>query len=182
MRGLRSNKGFSLVELIIVIAILAILVGVMAPQLIKYIEKSKVSSDTQLCDAMHTAITIALADPDVINANDKSKDWIAAFTTPRRDLHLYSGFYGGDWLTCEFVNSVTETLGFNPWTTDNEEEGFKSTPGNTSTGLMPCVKVNDSGTAFAVYLAWSDRTGNKQGVNFNGDYDELEDSKVIFVK
>ena len=65
---------------------------------------------------------------------------------------------------------------------DNEEEGFKSTPGNTSTGLMPCAIVNDSGTGFAVYLAWSDRTGNKQGVNFNGAYDELEDSKVIFVE
>ncbi|MBO6205612.1 MAG: prepilin-type N-terminal cleavage/methylation domain-containing protein, partial [Lachnospiraceae bacterium] len=39
---MKNNKGFSLVELIIVIAIMAILVGVMAPQLIKYIEKSKV--------------------------------------------------------------------------------------------------------------------------------------------
>ncbi|HAL02696.1 MAG TPA: hypothetical protein DCP07_05005, partial [Lachnospiraceae bacterium] len=36
---MKNNKGFSLVELIIVIAIMAILVGVMAPQLIKYIEK-----------------------------------------------------------------------------------------------------------------------------------------------
>ncbi|MBR3517707.1 MAG: prepilin-type N-terminal cleavage/methylation domain-containing protein, partial [Lachnospiraceae bacterium] len=31
---MKNNKGFSLVELIIVIAIMAILVGVMAPQLI----------------------------------------------------------------------------------------------------------------------------------------------------
>ena len=182
MRGLSSNKGFSLVELIIVIAILAILVGVMAPQLIKYIEKSKVSSDTQLCDAMYTAITIALADPNVISADDKSKDWIRDFTTPGADIHLYSGFYGSTWMNCEFVRSVTETLGFNPWTTDNFEEGFKSTPGNASTALMPCAKVNDTGTAFAVYLAWSDRTGHKEGENFNGDYTELEDSKVIFVK
>lgn len=64
-----KNKGFSLVELIIVIAIMAILVGVMAPQLIKYIEKSKISSDAQLCDTCRTAITTALSDPEVINAN-----------------------------------------------------------------------------------------------------------------
>lgn len=66
-REMKNNKGFSLVELIIVIAIMAILVGVMAPQLIKYIEKSNVSSDTQLCDSVKTAITTAMMDPAVIN-------------------------------------------------------------------------------------------------------------------
>ena len=64
---MKNNKGFSLVELIIVIAIMAILVGVMAPQLIKYIEKSKVSSDTQAADAVHTAILTAMMDPEVVN-------------------------------------------------------------------------------------------------------------------
>ena len=50
---MRKNKGFSLVELIIVIAIMAILVGVMAPQLIKYIEKANVASDKQIADTVH---------------------------------------------------------------------------------------------------------------------------------
>lgn len=67
---MKNNKGFSLVELIIVIAIMAILVGVMAPQLIKYIEKSKVSSDTQAADSIHTAVLTAMMDPEVVN--DKS--------------------------------------------------------------------------------------------------------------
>lgn len=38
-----GNKGFSLVELIVVIAIMAVLVGVLAPTLIKNIEKSRES-------------------------------------------------------------------------------------------------------------------------------------------
>lgn len=64
---MKNNKGFSLVELIIVIAIMAILVGVMAPQLIKYIEKSKISADTQLCDTVRTAITTAIMDPAIVS-------------------------------------------------------------------------------------------------------------------
>ena len=63
-----GNKGFSLVELIIVIAIMAILVGVMAPQLLKYVEKSRQSTDIQAADTVRTAIVTAMLDPAVDDA------------------------------------------------------------------------------------------------------------------
>lgn len=37
-----NDKGFSLVELIIVIAIMAVLVVVLAPQYLKYVERSRI--------------------------------------------------------------------------------------------------------------------------------------------
>ena len=44
----KSNKGFSMVELIIVIAIMAILVGIVGANIIPYLEKSKKSKDEQI--------------------------------------------------------------------------------------------------------------------------------------
>ena len=72
---MKNNKGFSLVELIIVIAIMAILVGVMAPQLIKYIEKSKVSADTQAADSVHTAVLTAMMDPEIVNVSTYNSEF-----------------------------------------------------------------------------------------------------------
>lgn len=57
-----SNEGFSLVELIIVIAIMAILVGVVALAVIPYLEKSRESKDLQALDAICSALTTAVAD------------------------------------------------------------------------------------------------------------------------
>lgn len=59
-----DNKGFSLVELIIVVAILAILVGLLAPQYLKYVEKSRKSADASNLDEMVRAIQIYAADAE----------------------------------------------------------------------------------------------------------------------
>ena len=57
-----NNKGFSLVELIIVIAIMAVLIGVLAPQYLKYVNKSKVSTDITNAEEIANAVNVAIAD------------------------------------------------------------------------------------------------------------------------
>ena len=69
-----TNKGFSLVELIIVIAIMAVLVGVLAPQYIKYLDKSKISADKQLADNLRQAITTTMLDPEITTPTLSSTD------------------------------------------------------------------------------------------------------------
>lgn len=66
-----NNKGFSLVELIIVIAIMAILVGVVGTQVIPYMENSKQAKDIQILSSYATAGVMAYAShPDCAPADD----------------------------------------------------------------------------------------------------------------
>ncbi len=58
-----TNKGFTLVELIIVVAVIAILATVLAPQYIRYVERSRQSNDLQVATNLMRATTVALADP-----------------------------------------------------------------------------------------------------------------------
>ncbi|MCM1246603.1 MAG: type II secretion system GspH family protein [Roseburia sp.] len=67
-----SNEGFSLVELIIVIAIMAILVGVVALAVIPYLEKSRESKDLQALDTIASALTTAVADVKATGSDEFS--------------------------------------------------------------------------------------------------------------
>ena len=67
----KDNKGFSLVELIIVIAIMAILIGVVALQVVPYLEKSRVGKDRQLVDTVYSAFQTAIASTETIDGDIK---------------------------------------------------------------------------------------------------------------
>lgn len=75
-KGKMNNKGFSLVELIIVIAIMAILMGALAPALMKYLEKSRVSNDGQTAKSIANAVEAALAIEEVNNEIPTGKTFV----------------------------------------------------------------------------------------------------------
>ena len=78
-----GNKGFSLVELIVVIAIMAVLVGVLAPTLIRNVEKSRESSDLQTLDSIRGSVTTALS---VETVNDEFQKATFPHTVTLTDL------------------------------------------------------------------------------------------------
>ena len=68
-----NNSGFSLIELIIVMAIMAILTVAVAPQYLKYVERSRKAVDVQTMATVITAIDIYAADPVVGGLEDKTE-------------------------------------------------------------------------------------------------------------
>lgn len=60
-----ENKGFSLVELIVAIAIMAVLVAVLAPALLQYVERSRAQKDDSAMGEVTNAILLAMSDQNV---------------------------------------------------------------------------------------------------------------------
>lgn len=60
-----TNKGFSLVELIIVVAIMAVLIGVLAPQYLRYVEKTRLQRDNTSISDFANVLKIAATEEKV---------------------------------------------------------------------------------------------------------------------
>lgn len=74
-----GNKGFSLVELIVVIAIMAVLVGVLAPTLIRNVEKSRESTDLQNLDSIRQSVVTAVSTEAVAKELDTTNGNVVAY-------------------------------------------------------------------------------------------------------
>ena len=64
-----NNKGFSLIELIIVIAIMAILVAIIAPNLTKYLSESKRQTDNRNIDEVRHQVVNCISEAATKNVD-----------------------------------------------------------------------------------------------------------------
>lgn len=71
---INKNSGITLIELIVVIAIMGVLVGAITPMYLKYVEKSKKSKDIYTADQIARAVNIAFVEnPEAYEAFQKWK-------------------------------------------------------------------------------------------------------------
>ncbi len=94
MKKFLNNKGFTMVELIIVIAIIAVLAAVLAPQYLRFVEESRESTDVDTAAKIEAAVNVLVAD-GTIEVGD-SVTW-----TPASGAIAASGTNDTDVLTAQ---------------------------------------------------------------------------------
>ena len=99
-----NNKGFSLVELIVVIAIMAVLIGVLAPQFLRYVEKSRLQKDNQAISEIAQAAKTAMANETIYTA-------VGAGTSISATGKTYSFTPGTQTFEGELANTVGTSVG-----------------------------------------------------------------------
>ena len=70
-----NNKGFTLVEIVIVIVIIAILAAMLVPSLTAWIDKSKVKTFTSACGTIKTAVWSEVAEKYAIDGTTTVDSW-----------------------------------------------------------------------------------------------------------
>lgn len=112
MRDIRkSNKGFTLIELVIVIAILAILTVVVAPQYFSYVEKSK----TTVCQANRRIIERAYGHEIVLNGDVTLAEVLAEYSSDSKtELCPSKGVYTVSEAEGQIICSLHKAGGVEP--------------------------------------------------------------------
>lgn len=149
-----GNKGFSLVELIVVIAIMAVLVGVLAPQFIKYVEKSRQGTDITNLDSIKSVVVSYYSDKEggylptsvVIDGNSGTYTLTITGTTaadapatPGDEVLEQGGVKGtpvkGKW-NANKAPKATWNLTDNTWTYEAESTYYKTNNANAGNSIV----------------------------------------------
>lgn len=155
-----KNSGFSLVELIVVIAIMAVLTSVLAPSLLSYVEKSRMQKDDSAMGGVANSIKLALADQNVYDeclTYNVAKNYSCYADSSISKFEESKATQDKNRATDETKAELTDDWHYNETTRLKDEEAyhpdgnmrgmtitFYATPGaNTATFSMKAARINN---------------------------------------
>ena len=108
-----DKKGFTLVEIVIVIVIIAILAAMLVPSLTAWIDKSKKKTFTSACGTIKTAVWSQVAENYAVNGDTSTVNWDVVTSDVGKTVAGGSSASGGGYaVTFDYNNgSMTVTDG-----------------------------------------------------------------------
>lgn len=153
----KNNKGFSLVELIVVIAIMAVLMVVLAPAMLRYVEKTRVQKDESAVSEVANAAELALADESVYK-NAKGAETITVTVMDEDTITAKAGSEAFTDLQTEVQSTVGEKIDF----------VSKKYNKKASAGAVITIKFDPDRQAYVLNkIDWTDADGKKSETELN---------------
>lgn len=170
-----NKKGFSLIELIVVVAIMAILVALLAPNVLKYIEKSKVGKDINSLDSVRLGVEAELMDEELSSLSTGTSGTGSSAKIKGVYLHTLDGATGtnkafDDLHDKLFGDAMVLTDAFKTISADGCTAAFSSTTAKDEDAKIAIFLDGKGGVAVAAV----DTSGNI--VDYNGE------EMVVFTK
>lgn len=114
-----NNKGFSLVELIIVIAIMAVLIGVLAPQFMRYVERTRLQRDNSAIAEIANALEVSLANENIYNGVTFPVSLTIAGAANTNATVTFTGGITNDTATNDVATELNNVIGATYTTSSN---------------------------------------------------------------
>lgn len=146
-----NNKGFSLVELIVVVAIMAVLVGVLAPQYLRYVEKSRLQKDNSAISEIAEAMKIAAADETINNLISSATDGISVTIGADTANTVKSITFNATGHANALEAELAKTIGATYSTTSN-------TYNKSGKAIVLTIKADTNGVVTVTATGWIETT------------------------